>query len=104
MAKNEANRVAYDELGVYINTKNMIGIIEYMGLCENDSIRAIGIAFLCESRPEEQEFRGSFQTEEIETFKMIPDNTIPEQKRFLEKLKAERHHGQQNIICISNVC
>ena len=79
------NRIADDELGVKINIKNMMGIIEYPKLCEKHSIHAVGIAFLCELKPEGQKFRGSFQAEEIKTFKTIPDNTVPEQKRFLEK-------------------
>lgn len=84
------HRVANDEVGVKVDIIGTIGIIEYVGLCEDDSFHAVGVAFLCELKSEEQEFRGSFQAEEIETFKIIPENTIPEQKRFLERLKAEK--------------
>ncbi len=83
-------RIADDELGININIKDMIGIIEYIGLCEKKSSHAIGIAFLCELKPGEQKFRGSFQAEEIDAFKIIPDNTVPEQKIFLERLNMNR--------------
>lgn len=82
-------RVADDELGVNIDIKKMIGIIQYTKLCENKSGHAVGIAFLCELKSEGQKFRGSFQAEEIEAFKIIPDNTIPEQKIFLEEFLEE---------------
>ncbi len=85
--EDTVNRVADDELGIQVNIKNMIGIIEYIRLYEKNFGHAIGIAFLCELKSEEQKFRGSFQAEEIKAFKTIPDNTVPEQKIFLEKLE-----------------
>ena len=88
--EDAVHRVASNEIGVEIYIKNVIGIIEYVGLCENSSLHSVGIAFLCKLKPGEQKFRGSFQAEEIEMFKTIPDNTIPEQKAFLEKLKTEK--------------
>lgn len=84
------HRIADDELGVEINIKNMIGVIEYPRICEKKSSHAIGIAFLCKLKSEEQEFRGSFQAREIKAFKTIPDNTVPEQKTFLDRLDKER--------------
>ena len=83
------HRVAYDELGAKIHIKNMVGIIEYQDLYDKGFGHLVGIAFLCELKSEEQgqKFKGSFQAEEIETFETIPDNTIPEQKRFLERLE-----------------
>lgn len=80
------HRIAEDELGVKVNIKNMIGVIEYPKTCEETFRHAVGVAFLCELKPEEQNFRGSFQAEEIETFKIIPNNTVPEQKVFLESI------------------
>lgn len=79
-------RVANDELGIGVKIKNMAGIIQYTKLCES-SKHSIGIAFLCEPNPKKQKIRGSYQGEEIGTFKIIPENTVPEQKIFLEKLK-----------------
>lgn len=97
------NRVADEELGINLEKekkkKKMIGIIEYSELFNS----VIGIAFLCELKEQkgrekeeqkgrekegEQRFRGSFQAEEIKTFHIdeIPENMIPEQKEFLEKL------------------
>lgn len=84
------SRIANDELGIEINIKNMVGIIEYIGICEKTSSHAIGIAFLCEPKSKEQKFRGSFQGEEIKAFKIIPDNIVPEHKRFLENLDMKR--------------
>ena len=80
------HRIAEDELGVKINIKNMIGVIEYPRTCEKKFRHAVGVAFLCELKIEGQKFRGSFQAEEIKAFKIIPDNTVPEQKTFLENM------------------
>lgn len=80
------HRIADGELGVKVNIKNMIGVIEYPRTCEKKLMHAVGVAFLCELKPEGQKFRGSFQAEEIEAFKIIPDNTVPEQKTFLESM------------------
>lgn len=88
--EDAVSRVAYDELGIPVNIKNMIGIIEYIRLYEENFGHAIGVAFLCELKSEEQKFRGSFQAEEIKVFKTIPDDTVPEQKIFLEKLEMEK--------------
>lgn len=81
------HRVASNEIGVEIDIKNVMGIIDYVGLCENSSLHAVGIVFLCELKHGDRKFKGSFQAEEIEMFKTIPENTIPEQKRFLERLE-----------------
>lgn len=84
------NRIADDELGIDVDIKKMVGIIEYPNkLCET-TIHAIGIAFLCELKSKELKFRGSFQGEEIEAFRTIPDNTVSAQKRFLDKLEMDR--------------
>ena len=96
-------RVADDELGVQIDIKNIVGIIEYLGLYGNGHSHAIGIAFLCELKSEEQKFRGSFQAEEIKAFKTIPDNTIPEQKIFLEKFLDKNFRNQQFLDDYSKV-
>lgn len=81
------NRVANEEIGVDIKIKNMIGIIEYSELFNY----SVGVVFLCEPKSEEQEFRGSFQAEEIKAFKTIPDNTIMEQKKFLIGLQRREY-------------
>lgn len=75
------SRVANEEIGADVKIKNMIGIIEYPELFNY----AIGVAFLCQLKSEKQEFKGSFQAEEIRAFKTIPDNMILEQKRFLDQ-------------------
>lgn len=87
--EDAVSRIAGDELGVSMNTKSIIGIIEYPSLYEKKSSHAVGIAFLCEVKPEIQKFRGGFQAEEIDALKIIPGNTVPEQKTFLEKLDAK---------------
>lgn len=88
--EDAVSRVADNELGIQINIKNMIGIIEYIRLYEKNFGHAIGIAFLCELKSEGQKFRGSFQAEEIKTFKTIPDDTVPEQKIFLDKFLDDK--------------
>lgn len=75
------SRVANEEIGTDVKVKNMIGIIEYPELFNY----AIGVAFLCQLKSEKQEFKGSFQAEEIRVFKTIPGDMILEQKRFLEQ-------------------
>lgn len=82
--EDAAIRIAEEELGVQIYVENMAGIIEYIGSCGNSPGHAIGIIFLCRLKSKEQKFRGSFQAEEIKPFKTIPDNTVLEQKIFLE--------------------
>ena len=79
------DRIANEEIGIDIKIKNMIGIIEYSELFNY----SVGVVFLCELKSEEQEFRGSFQAEEIKAFNTIPDNTITEQKKFLIGLQRE---------------
>ena len=86
------NRIANEEIGVDVKIKNMMGIIEYLELFNY----SVGVVFLCELKPEEQEFRGSFQAEEIKAFKTIPDNTIVEQKKFL-KLKLEQSYNGNDV-------
>lgn len=85
------DRIANEEIGVDIKIKNMIGVIEYSELFNY----SVGVAFLCELQSEEQEFRGSFQAEEIKVFKTIPDNTITEQKKFLIGLQSENNYDRR---------
>ena len=87
-------RIADDELGVYINIKKMIGVIQYPKLCEKKSSHPVGIVFLCELKSEEQKFRGSFQAEDIEAFRIIPDDTVPEQKIFLDEFLEKLETGK----------
>lgn len=88
--EDAVNRVAADELGIDVYIKKMIGVIEYPKMYEDRPGHGIGIVFLCEPKSKEQKFRCSYQGEEINIFKTIPDNTVPEQKIFLDKLKIER--------------
>lgn len=96
--EDAATRIAEEELGVQIYIKDIIGIIEYIKQYENYPGHAIGIVILCELKSEEQKFRGSFQAEEIEAFKTVPDNTVPEQKIFLEKFLEMRTNNEYSHI------
>lgn len=88
-----AHRIADNELGVKINILGIIGIANYLEIYEGIG-HAIGTIFLCELDGNKK-FRGSYQGEEINVFDVdnIPDNTIPEHKKFLEMAKYRGYRG-----------
>lgn len=73
-------RVAKEELGIVVKPTKFLGVIEYFG--QNILGQPVGIAFL--ARFVSGKLRGSEQAEEVRFFKQIPQDTIPEQKIFLE--------------------
>ncbi|MBA3047722.1 NUDIX hydrolase [Patescibacteria group bacterium] len=82
-------RVAEEELGVKIKIEKMIGIIEYT--LENYFSQPIGIAFL--SKITSNNIHTDENSQEFGFFKIIPNNTVREQRMFLSKhfgLKVER--------------
>lgn len=79
-------RIALDELGLNVEIKKMLGVIEYPKLEGN---HAVGVAF--SNKIISGNLSGSYQAKEVETFMDIPKKTIPEQKEFLTanlKLKS----------------
>lgn len=73
-------RVAQEELGLEVKVEKLLGIIQYPAM--ESYGQAVGIAFL--TSPISGEFRGCEQAKEVAFFKEIPQDTIPEQKIFLE--------------------
>lgn len=77
------HRVAKNELGIAVNIERLLGYIEYPTL-EANGYKGwpIGIAFEVEIMA--GEVKGSEQGEEVRIFKKIPDNTFPDQAKFLK--------------------
>lgn len=80
-------RVAKEELGVKVKVGKIIDVIEYR---PNKYAfgHAVGIAFL--THITSGTLTGSNQAQNVEVFTTIPENTIPEQGRFLN-----RHFGMK---------
>src|SRR3989338_6780775 len=77
--------VAKNELGIEVDIKGMIGVIEYPHLHKDGYFGwPFGLAIL--TRIKSGEIRGSEQGEEVKAFKEFPENTIKDQKIFLEKV------------------
>jgi len=82
-------RVAEEELGAKIKIEKMLGIIEYT--YKNYFSHPISIAFL--AKITSKNIRTDKNAQEFGFFKIIPDNTVRDQKIFLSKhlgLKVER--------------
>jgi len=81
-------RVALDETSLKVKVQEIFGPIEYSS--ESAFGHSISIAFLV--NPIGGKLRGSWQAKEIEFFTKIPENTIAEQKEFLQNyvLKSTR--------------
>jgi len=79
-----AKRVAKEELGVNVTIQKFIGYIEYFS---EEAERGFGytvtLVFLCKLN--DLKFVLDNQTSKVGFFKIIPKNTIKEQKKFLNK-------------------
>lgn len=76
-------RVAKEELGVKIDVKKMLGVIQYH--IKNYFSRPIGLAFLIKiTSPGDIQL--DRQASNVRFFKIIPKDTVKEQKLFLNKL------------------
>lgn len=77
-------RVAHDELGVTVTPGAFLGYIEYPGmLADGYKGWPVGMAF--EATIAGGDIHGSEQGEELGYFKEVPENTVPDQARFLDK-------------------
>jgi len=74
-------RVAKEELGLKVEVKKLLGYIEYNSFPTYG--KDISMAFLVESA--EDKIILDKQASEYNWFTEAPDNTIPEQKKFLEE-------------------
>lgn len=81
-------RVAKEELGVEVEIRKLLGFAEYLS---EEKERGwgwpISMIFLCTIKS--GNLRGSYQGEEIKTFKEVPENIVPEQKIFLKEKMME---------------
>ena len=75
-------RVAWEELGIRVEIKKMLGIIEYN--YRDYFSQPIGIAYLVEFESDKEKIRTE---DKGKFFKIISDNTIKVQKEFLLKHK-----------------
>lgn len=78
--ENAVKRIAKEETGLTIKVLKMISFIEYSPTHALN--HSIGLAFV--SNILSGKLRGCYQAKEIEFFKTIPENTIPEQEKFLK--------------------
>lgn len=79
-------RVALDELGIKINVKKLLGVIEYQ--IYKHGGHPFGVAYLVE--PLSANFQINEQSSDVKYFQKLPENIFPEQKRFLtEHLKIK---------------
>lgn len=78
-------RIGWEELGVEVEPGELLGYIEYPSIKNYGDIDSpIGLAFKCSLTS--SNFDLDHQSSEIEFFKELPENTIKEQKDFLESI------------------
>ncbi len=84
-AEDAVKRVAMEELGIDVVINKFAGYLEYFSeVKERGFGYTVTLVFIC--KPINSEFKLDDQTEKVEFFDKIPDNTISEQKVFLEQL------------------
>ncbi len=80
-------RVAKEELGLNVKIVKLLGYIEYPSVLDNNGFDSpFGVAFECTLDNENQDIALDSQASSAKFFTEIPDNTIKEQKEFLENL------------------
>ena len=77
--KHTIDRVADEELGIKVGVVGLAGVIEYPNDGTRHSVSIVYLTHIKSGTP-----KGSQQGKEIEFFKKIPDNCIPNQKIFLK--------------------
>jgi ADP-ribose pyrophosphatase YjhB (NUDIX family) len=84
--KDAVRRVGFDELGVEIEPLELLGYIEYPSIKNYGDIDSpVGIAFSCKLLS--NNIQTDSQSSKVNFFKQIPEDTILEQKEFLENLE-----------------
>ena len=74
------NRVAFEELGVKVKVKKLLGNIEYL---DDGGRHTVTLCYLTIIKS--GNLKGSLQGQEFAFFKKVPKNTIAEQIVFLKK-------------------
>ncbi|MBT4277263.1 NUDIX hydrolase [Candidatus Falkowbacteria bacterium] len=82
--EDSVKRVAKNELNFEVRSKKLLGIIEYNFSDENYFSFPIGLAYEVDIIAEIK--NSKTKIDEFKYFKKIPDNTIIEQKEFLENI------------------
>jgi ADP-ribose pyrophosphatase YjhB (NUDIX family) len=80
-------RVSQEELNLRIDTKKMLGVIEYN--IKNYFSRPIGLAFLAKITSP-YNIQLDKQADDVKFFKVIPRNTVKEHKLFLNDLMNKK--------------
>jgi ADP-ribose pyrophosphatase YjhB (NUDIX family) len=80
--KKAAIRIAKAETGLNIEVKKILGIIELLEEIKLQGRHSVSVGLLCGISG--GKLKGSFQGEEIDFFKKIPKNSIPNHKNFIE--------------------
>ncbi len=84
-------RVAKAELGVDIKVGKFLGFMEFLNVDKLGGYdHPVSLGFLCE--PAHTNFTLDAQASEYAFFKEIPENTLTEQKEFLQELSASAKH------------
>lgn len=78
--ENAVKRIAKEETGLAIKVLKMVSFIEYSPIYALN--HSVGLAFL--NKVVSGKLKGCFQAKELKFFKTIPENTIPEQEKFLK--------------------
>lgn len=78
-------RIAKAELGVDVTPKEFLGYMEFLKTEDHQGFdHPISLGFLCE--PTNTDFALDSQASEYDFFQKLPENTLREQKDFLDKL------------------
>ena len=81
--RDAIQRIAKNELGISVEVGKFLGYIEFMNQDEFGGFdHPISLLFLCS--PKTQTYKPDEQSESIQFFRRIPNNTIKEHKEFLE--------------------
>ena len=82
--EDAVKRIAKSELGVDVSIIKLLGYLEYPSEEKERGFgQSVGLAFLCETSA--LDFIPDAQSSSIQTFLEIPENTLLEQKEFLQK-------------------
>jgi len=85
-SESAIQRVAKEELNVEVSVIKLLGYIEYFSEVEKRGFGyAVSLAFLC--KLESSDIKLDDQASKSQFFKVIPENTVTEQKAFFEKLQ-----------------